>query len=122
MRPQATVEEADDEDLPPGDRSKESKGGRPPPVIQVIDSPIPDLPHSFEPQRKLPRTRAVVETYEARPTTRRQYEGPRETVAINMAKDRSRFEISQFLDSPVIMPIWQLLDRSPQISHSRRER
>ena len=115
MRPQATVEETEDEDLLTGDQNKEPKGGRPPPVIQIIDPSVPDLPRSSEPQRRVPHTRAVVETYEARPTTRHQYEGPRETAAINMAKDRSRFEISQFLDSPVTMPIWQLLDRSPQI-------
>lgn len=43
------------------------------------------------------------------------YSGPKETVAINMAKGKERFEVSKFLDFSVTLPIWQLLDRSPQI-------
>ena len=42
-------------------------------------------------------------------------EGPKETVPINMARDRNRFSVDSFLDVPVTMPIWQLLDRSPQV-------
>lgn len=43
------------------------------------------------------------------------YTGPKESVPINMAKGKNRFEVNNFLDFPVTMTMWQLLDRSPQI-------
>lgn len=119
LRSQPTVEEVEDEQLPRQPRlpSKEPSAVQAPQEVQFIDLPTPSLPQSSEPQRKLNRQRALVETYEARPASpsEPQYEGPKETVAINMAKDRSRFQVSEFLDAPVTLPIWQLLDRSPQI-------
>lgn len=39
----------------------------------------------------------------------------KETVPINMAKNKDRFTVEGFLGSEVTLPIWQLLDRSPQI-------
>ena len=114
LRSQPTVEEVEDEQLPrqPRPPSKKPSDVQAPQEVQFIDLPAPS-----EPQRKLNRQRALVETYEARPASpsEPQYDGPKETVAINMAKDRSRFQVSDFLDAPVTLPIWQLLDRSPQI-------
>lgn len=113
MRPQPTIEEVKDEQLPRRVQSPVNERIQPPPVIQFIDPPSPTR---SKPQRKLPRQRAVIETYEPHPAPLQQrYDDPKKTVAINMAKNKSRFQISQFLDSPVTMPIWQLLDRSPQI-------
>ena len=120
--PSATVEEEDENDEELSDaeeraskpNASKAKGPQPPPVVQIIDPPVPSWLPANEPQRRIPRQRAVVETYEARPADKK-YEGPKETVAINMAREKSRFEIAQFLESPVTMPLWQLLDRSPQI-------
>ena len=62
---------------------------------------------SSEPRRKLPKDKM----------TQDDSVGylPKETVPINMAKDKDRFSVDGFLDAQVTMPIWQLLDRSPQI-------
>lgn len=32
-----------------------------------------------------------------------------------MAEGKGRFQVGAFLDAPVTLPIWQLLDRSPQL-------
>ncbi|KAF6238733.1 hypothetical protein HO173_003239 [Letharia columbiana] len=119
MRPQPTVEEVQDQQLPHQPRvpSRPQNNAQRPPGVRFIDPPMPSLPPSLEPQRKLNRQRAMVETYEAQPlsSSEPQHDGPQETVAINIAKDRERFQVSQFLNAPVTLPIWQLLDRSPQI-------
>lgn len=111
MRAQATVEEVEDEDRP---RRNVVIDSRPPEITQVIDPPMPatspTLP--YQPQRRLSR---ISDQARSNEPLEPQYDGPRETVAINMAKDRNRFQVSQFLDAPVTMPLWQLLDRSPQV-------
>ena len=32
-----------------------------------------------------------------------------------MAEEKSRFQVGAFLNTPVTLPIWQLLDRLPQL-------
>lgn len=32
-----------------------------------------------------------------------------------MADDKKRFQVGAFLDTPVTLPMWQLLNRSPQL-------
>ena len=32
-----------------------------------------------------------------------------------MAESKDRFQVDAFLDTPITLPIWQLLDRSPQL-------
>ena len=39
----------------------------------------------------------------------------KETIPIRMAEDKNRFQVGAFLDTPVTLPMWQLLDRSPQL-------
>lgn len=116
QRPQATVEEIKDEELPPQPSTKrQQRNLQPPPVVQFVDPPALSRSPN-EPQQRIPSSRAVVEYYEAYLTsTNAVYDGPKETVAINMAKNKSRFQILQFLDAPVTMPIWQLLDHLPQV-------
>ena len=38
-----------------------------------------------------------------------------ETIFIKMAEGKNRFQIGAFLDTPVTLPMWQLLDRSSQL-------
>lgn len=38
---------------------------------------------------------------------------PKETIPIKMAEGKDRFQVGAFLDTPVTLPMWQLLDRSP---------
>ena len=118
LRPPPTVEEVEDEQLSPQPQltSEPQINVQAPPIVQFINPPMPSLPQSSEPQRQLNRRRAVIEAYETSPTSpKHSYDGPKETIAINMAKDRNRFQITKFLDTPITLPIWQLLDRSPQI-------
>lgn len=39
----------------------------------------------------------------------------KETIPIKMAEDKDRFQVGAFLDTPVTLPMWPLLDRSPQL-------
>ena len=39
----------------------------------------------------------------------------KETIPIRMAKGKSRFQVGAFLDTLVTLPMWQLLDQSPQL-------
>jgi hypothetical protein len=82
----------------------------PPPMTAPANTgrmPASSEAESSEPQRKLPKDKMV----------QNDSPGylPKETVPINMARDKDRFSVEGFLDAQVTMPIWQLLDRSPQI-------
>ena len=37
----------------------------------------------------------------------------KETIPIRMAEGKNRFQVGAFFDTPVTLPMWQLLDRSP---------
>ena len=39
----------------------------------------------------------------------------KETIPIRMAEGKNRFQVGEFLDTPVTLPMWQLLDWSPQL-------
>ena len=74
----------------------------PPPVTKVVTPPSPS--------RSQPNVqRRLVNSDE------HNYDGPKETIPVNMAKGKDRFHIDQFLEFPVTMSLWQLLDRSPQV-------
>lgn len=83
---------------------------RPPRVTQVIEPTQPQSqpqpqPHTpSEPQRRINISNPKQTEYSTK-----------ETVPINVARDRSRFQIESFMDSPVTLSFWQLLDRSPQL-------
>lgn len=70
--------------------------------LEKILEALKDNAKPSEPQRKVAKPKETDST-------------PKETIPINMAKDKSRFTVDGFLDAEVTMPIWQLLDRSPQI-------
>ena len=38
----------------------------------------------------------------------------KETILIKIAESKNRFQVDTFLDTPVTLSIWQLLDQSPQ--------
>lgn len=73
----------------------------PPPPVREVYVPIFDKAVALPPniQRKIVATQV----------------GDKDTTPINMAKDRSRFHVSSVLDTMVQLPLYQLLDRSPQI-------
>ena len=82
------------------------------PLIQVIDPPLPPSP-SFEPQRRLPQTRAV---YEARPATHnRQYDGPKKTLTIGMTTQApmSRQIANTVAKSSLYTPAFTLSSEKP---------
>lgn len=39
----------------------------------------------------------------------------KETIMIKIAEGKDRFQVGAFLNTPVNLPMWQLLDRSPQL-------
>ena len=39
----------------------------------------------------------------------------KETIPIRKAEGKNRFQVVAFFDTPVTLPMWQLLDQSPQI-------
>ncbi len=39
----------------------------------------------------------------------------KETIPIRMAEGKNRFQVGEFLDTPITLLMWQLLDRSPQL-------
>ena len=39
----------------------------------------------------------------------------KETISIKMAEGKDCFQVGEYLDSPVTLPMWQLLDQSPQL-------
>lgn len=84
----------------------ESSRGQEQPSQDTVREPESGQQRLTWPQRKMaPKAKAEDANYA----------GPKETVPINMTKSKERFDVGSFLDVPVTMTIWQLLDRSPQI-------
>lgn len=74
----------------------------------VYDRPPIPSPHY---QRKAPPPPKLQETTEMEVDRLLA----KETIPIKMAEGKDRFQVGAFLDTPVTLPIWQLLDRSPQL-------
>jgi hypothetical protein len=86
---------------------------RPPLVSQTMNSQPPEAFTSEAiSQRKLFKRSKVLHVNDDEEA---KYDGLKETISINMAKGKERFQVNQFLNFSVTLLIWQLLDRSPQI-------
>jgi len=92
--------------------TEEADSSRRPPLISQTMNPQPPEAFTSEaiPQRKLSKRQEILLNDEEA-----KYDGPKKTISINMAKGKERFQVNQFLNFSVTLPIWQLLDRSPQI-------